>query len=632
MRMIFNNKKYAFSLTELLIVLVVLAVLFAALAPIITKRRNGASIANESVWNYVNDDEQQKDAYYDPGVPKWPSTAYIGLNPKLLGGSSATSAKVVIKASKTIDAQDTPQRQIQFRYGSGDGVNSGSLFFDDRANLMLAGNNDSFTKNAATASYGNTIAGLGTFARIGGSAAYNTAYGANVMKGRANNTRIAPGSIFTAVGQKILYNTYLTGNGNPKNIFIGSNSGQSEPYGMSSFALNNNVAVGSNTMGTAGFFGARNVLLGYMVGNGVDSDISTVKDNVFVGSQYYTRSLNTGAQRNVILGYDTFIGGPERIGNLTAAGYGACNSIDVNRYVGSRTCLGYKSGGSKGIPGQLTPDTFSSDEYDHVFLGGIPEGGFNGRAVLEVHNQKSKTLDKKVGDHKVTAKPKVSPTVVMNSNIVIRGGLYVNRDNGSLYAGNHHIVSRAFGSSRRHGDRCRRKYFCCGPKGWYWGLSTDWPADSYSASSIELKNMCTNNLASYSFGNRCPQLVSDIRLKENITANSAGLDEIVALMPYNYTFKDDKAQNPQTGIIAQDLQKIFPVSVTEGKDGYLRIRWDEMFYAAINSIKVLDKKLETLTAKITGMEKDVKLLKSSHKDLQRKITSLNIRAAKLERK
>lgn len=55
-----KDKKYAFSLTELLIVLVVLAVLFAALAPILTTRHNGASVSTENIWNYVNDDEQQK--------------------------------------------------------------------------------------------------------------------------------------------------------------------------------------------------------------------------------------------------------------------------------------------------------------------------------------------------------------------------------------------------------------------------------------------------------------------------------------------------------------------------------------------------------------------------------------------
>lgn len=618
--MIFNNKKYAFSLTELLIVLVVLAVLFAALAPIITKRRNGSNIANESVWNYVNDDEQQRDAYYDPGVPGWPSIAYIGLDANRLNVTSPI-AKVVIKASKTIDAQDSPQRQIQFRYGSGDGVNAGSLFFDDKGNLMLSGNNDSFVKNASL-SGGNTIAGLGTFSRVGTS--YNTtAFGANIMKGTSEG--VNNNSIYTAVGQKILYNSSF--GTNRKNIFIGANSGQSEPNSSSAGYLNQNIALGSKAMGSSGFYGSNNIALGYLVGNGENSRRARVNNNVLVGSQYYTQSTSglfglyrNSAQNNVILGYDTYIGGHPRISMLTAAGYWACSTMTAGTD-GSRTCLGFHSGAGNGA----TPSTFHTDNYDHVFLGGTPEGGFNGRAVVEVHNQRSS----KLGTLR-NSNPNVSPTVVFNSNLVVRGGLNFAKNNGNLGRKRYAKIDRDPLDTRRNDDTCLRFF---GKRWFQWSVWMFGGADSKSRNTMDFWGTCTDNLQSYSFNSRCPQLkVSDIRLKENITANHAGLDEIIALMPYNYTFKDDKAQKPQTGIIAQDLQKIFPASVTEGKDGYLRIRWDEMFYAAINSIKVLDKKLETLTTKITGMEKDVKLLKSSHRDLQRKITSLNIRAARLERK
>lgn len=94
-----KNNKRAFSLTELLIVMVVIAVLFAALAPILGTRRNGASVSTENIWNYVNDDEQQRDIYYDSGVAKWSSTAYIGLTPTILTSVSPRS-KVVINAMK----------------------------------------------------------------------------------------------------------------------------------------------------------------------------------------------------------------------------------------------------------------------------------------------------------------------------------------------------------------------------------------------------------------------------------------------------------------------------------------------------------------------------------------------------
>lgn len=126
--------------------------------------------------------------------------------------------------------------------------------------------------------------------------------------------------------------------------------------------------------------------------------------------------------------------------------------------------------------------------------------------------------------------------------------------------------------------------------------------------------------------------MSDIRLKDNLEEYSGGYDEILALMPYNYTFKADKSNRPQVGVIAQDLEKVFPTSVSEGKDGYLSIRWDEMFYGLINSIKTLGAKVEKLASDIGLIEADVKQLKSSNKDIKKRIASLNSRTAKLERK
>ena len=103
-------------------------------------------------------------------------------------------------------------------------------------------------------------------------------------------------------------------------------------------------------------------------------------------------------------------------------------------------------------------------------------------------------------------------------------------------------------------------------------------------------------------------------------------------MPYNYTFKSDKENTSQVGVMAQDLQKVFKNSVAEGKDGYLRIRWDEMFYAMINSIKELDKKLIKIASSITKMEEDVLQIKSEQKNMKKQIAVLNSRAARLERK
>ena len=81
--------------------------------------------------------------------------------------------------------------------------------------------------------------------------------------------------------------------------------------------------------------------------------------------------------------------------------------------------------------------------------------------------------------------------------------------------------------------------------------------------------------------------VSDRRLKNVGAKYTDGLDALKKLDFYHYTYKKDESKTPHVGVIAQDLQKVFPNAVTKGEDGYLRIRTEDMFYAVINAIKEL---------------------------------------------
>ena len=84
---------------------------------------------------------------------------------------------------------------------------------------------------------------------------------------------------------------------------------------------------------------------------------------------------------------------------------------------------------------------------------------------------------------------------------------------------------------------------------------------------------------------------------------------------FNYTYKKDKKKTPHVGVIAQDLQKIFPDAVSKGKDGFLRIRMEDMFYAVINAIKELD-------TRITALEKENQILKEENKNLDARLRAL----------
>lgn len=595
------HKKQAFSLTELLIVLVVIAILFAAMAPIVTKRRNGADIANENVWNYVNDDDQM-DAFYDPGMRTWTSTAVFGFTPSKL---ESPYAKTIIKAKPK-------QRMIQFRYGSGSGISTGSLFLDDKNNIYLTSNNDKLVN--ADKSKSTTAAGLGALSNRS-NVTYSVALGSDAFKGD-KDTSSTNDTIVNAIGSASSKNL----KGVSTTTAIGALSNQSRINPVYT------VAIGGQSLASFDYHPQKSVYVGYSTGAG-EKNTSDVAYNTILGSSY---PGGEGSNSNTILGYNSYTNGYEAAKHVTAVGAYTCNSIKgvkSDSANAGRTCIGYGSGREY----NNTPDAFTQDDYDRVFLGGTPLGGFNGRGVVEVHNINT-SYTALMEDEAGNKESLPSNSVVMNSNIVVRGGLYT-------YSPRKLVGHRPIGIDPAWTNTfvCNDDYYLSvsGKRGYHCnpGANFGTPGEK-SESFFEAGNTC-GGLDKYPTGTSgCPNLktTSDRRLKDNISENNSGLKEILTLKPYEYIFKSDKKKTPQVGVIAQDLQKVFPNSVHQSEDGYLHIRWDEMFYAMINAIKTLDKKVVQIASDITGMESDVKQLKSSHSKIQKQIASLNERATKLERK
>ena len=111
---------------------------------------------------------------------------------------------------------------------------------------------------------------------------------------------------------------------------------------------------------------------------------------------------------------------------------------------------------------------------------------------------------------------------------------------------------------------------------------------------------------------------SDIRKKNVIGEYKSGLDDIMKIKTYEYVYKDDLTKTKQVGVIAQELQKIFPNAVKKDSKGYLSIRKDDMFYAVINAVKQLGT--------------DVKALKEENELLKLQVKELTERIERLEAK
>ena len=60
--------------------------------------------------------------------------------------------------------------------------------------------------------------------------------------------------------------------------------------------------------------------------------------------------------------------------------------------------------------------------------------------------------------------------------------------------------------------------------------------------------------------------ISDIKLKENIVDASPKLADLMQVKIRNYTFKSDNGENKQIGVIAQELETIFPSMIDEVYD------------------------------------------------------------------
>lgn len=599
----YKRNKSAYTIAEVMIVLLILTVIFAAFAPIITKRKLSSYKSSNAIWNKYNE-TKGFDAYFDPSNTKNTGTAFFGVKPDSYGAVTSTLtplSRVVIR-SGPVTSGNKLQRQIQFRFGrlSGNAAEKkygkfAGTWLMDRQNVLLGGaypNIDNTpdnieardnvaigyqSMNALKNAQGNTALGLSALSEnISGK--YNTAIGYNAGSTlQADyNTYIgagagekASGSRNTAVGYQAGYN-----NSGSVNVFVGANAGRT----------------GSGS---------------YNVGIGYDA-LRSVSGN-------YNVAIGTGALKNLTTGsYNT------------AIGYNACSEVTTGSH---KTCIGYNSGPGANTQtsymsatgswsrGQTVSDYLGSktDNLERTYIGGRPYN-YGGDAVMEIHNVGG-TNSNLINNPGV----KSNTTTVINGNLIVRGrammtigsklwsfvevdpkgssaehsmGYYSNNNVGTILAGN------------------QQDYTVCYDTKVNTGILP-----------VKLKGgVCLDSTS------------SDRRLKNIGTRSLAGLKELNQLKIYDYTFKNDKSKHSQIGVMAQDLQKVFPNSVFEGPDGYLRIRWDEMFFASINAIKELDRKIVNLVNRATKVETQIAKLEQENISLKTQVNALSVRVEKLKNK
>lgn len=574
------NKQKAFTIAEVMIVLLILTIIFAACAPFITKRRISGTRSKNAVWTWASGNYAAgpMNAYYYSGDPDFTGEAFFGITPESKGAVTSLFSPIsrVVIRSGGVTSNNVVQRQMQFRFGRNTtedkGAFAGTVFLDGK-NILLGGEYPLKNIQADKLEMAENI-GIGylSLSKIE-NATKNTALGAGALR---NNKS---GSQNTAIGYNAGANLTMSAN----NTYIGTNAG------FRSIGFNN-TAIGSNSGG------AENTNTGLMVNNtlvGADSgsNLLTASNNIGIG--YATLNKLTTGNYNTAIGYGALKSLTEGDYNV-ALGYNACSEMVKGSY---KTCIGANSGPKKGSTadnflGTAGSPTFQDKEI-RTYIGGTPLGNFGGDAVLEIHNVAGtqKGLINYPSNNSNT-------TTIVNGNLVVRGRTFFTV--GNVLYGFHIVKPSNSGTDRGIGSRSG--------DGW-----------------------CAQDQRTYSFGRGCPNLTtSDRRLKNIGSKNIAGLDKINQLKIFNYSFINDKENKTQVGVMAQDLLEVFPNSVMKDNSGYYKIRWDEMFFASINAIKELDKKIVALVKRATKVETQIAKLEKENLLLKNEVEKLSLRVKKLK--
>ena len=249
-------KKSAFTLAELMVIMAVMTVVLAAVAPVFTSRYSNFSV--DTVWGNVGA-SNTNDIYVDAPIRSMMQETLIGITPIDMEDIRSTYqpySKLIIRSSNKIGGTKL-QKQVEFRQN---GSNVGYLFAGN-TNLLFGGKypNLSFT-------YVQPDTTNITVMKIGEGASGNTALGTDALNalttGMSNSAfgfyalnSLTTGNTNTAVGVRagekltnaegntlIGYHSYDASTGN-YNTIIGNNTSTKSSESNYTTAVGNNINV-----------------------------------------------------------------------------------------------------------------------------------------------------------------------------------------------------------------------------------------------------------------------------------------------------------------------------------------------------------------------------------------------------
>ena len=636
-----RNKRFysAFTLAEMMVVMLILSIIMAAMAPVMTTRNK---LDQSAPWSWATNGS---DAYYGIGDAQVAMIGQEEVKPtddgaRLIINSPSTRNHILFKNGDTVNGFLKMSNNRVFLGKLESGKTIGTISTGFGLNIAPSGlfsvslGIRSSSSGRYSLSTGCSNSAEGNFSMAIGSA--NTATASNVIAHGSSNKvsgdySIAIGQNNTVSGQDsiVLGRSNTLDTDNSIGIGMGVTSAEnsiaigkeSHANGQNSIAISNgssaetlgeySISIGSNNSNPTG---AYSIAIG-------ESSVASQRSSVAIGSY-----SNAESYYSVLVGNDTYSTEDYSI----AIGYGASN-VEGSYYTGgigaiaigqaSKTsefmgiAIGRNSiasgissialGSSDGIASKtqsLAENSIAigmnatARGVNNIAIGANACQYANGYGVTCIGANSGPQLSGETANLKDEINMMFlgtsSTTVFIPGNLIVGSNVYLNSK------GTGAILLRPT-NDRQSPMELRANY------GHY---DKPEPADNLRKYGTDITDIGAQN-----FFNKYGPQRSDRRLKYVGSESTSGLDKIRQLKVFNYTFKKDEKKVPHVGVIAQDLQKVFPNAVKKGVDGFLTIRMEDMFYAMINAIKELDlryraqeKRIDELEARIQKLEAKLK--------------------------
>ncbi len=660
----------AFTLSEMMIVLLIFSVLTAATLPAITTRKENpnpnisSSGGDEAglIWKEADDGSIFYDYKDNPIEVVINSSSSINDSFHAVGELGNVGAAVFLTSSSrpvagsNVGLNAYSNSTIEFATGDSNSSNSsGRIALDTLPSIYVGFDNilsqeGSVSGNAYSTLIGHSLGG--TTVKAFGSTMIGTNTGRSITGGSATDEySVFIGNnipLYQTSAKQVVIDSSSTGNNvtfsgsnSYENVLIGQNvaynlvprnsvvMGARAGYSATKFSANSidDVIIGKGASYTNKMQTAESVIIGAYAGSCNYSVSNGRRGNVMIGtgafsSKFYDVAIGSyagyivttpsfGEGATVKIGFYAAYGvrtSPETvyIGSYSGSIAGASQAVFIGK------SAGYKSSamGSIGI-GEYA---LSGDEISNTDYGRNVCIGKGACRNAKVHVSYSTAIGTGVmGPVNNGSEDYQKALLIGSACYALTGGSNWSNNicigNGDVLntIQNGFVVPYATGSYSLWGYRCS---------------ITDSNAHTIIVPSIKNDPTSYNKssivlYAGKVYGGAILRAYSDKRLKENIVPVKHSIDKVRKINVYQYNMKNDSSKDPKIGVIAQELKEIYPQAVSMFNN-YFTVNSDWIFFATVRAIKDLDEIVQ-------NVQKELDLAKLKFNNLLVRVNKLEVR-------